>query len=322
MAEPVKKIKLLIVDDDSDILALLKENFEADAFKVFVAQDGSHAERLMESEVFDAIISDLVMPRLDGFAVAALARASRNNKNTRFFILTGKDVDEEDKRLASLGIAELLPKTLRVEEIVERVRRHMPLAKLGQQYDADVVKACVVAVRTVIEFYFGESPAIDKPFIKAEMLGYGYVSAIIPMMQPGEMQGSLSLSCHKNFMVILKKAVLADYAGELTNEMTCDMVGELCNQICGKLKLLLAKLEFAVEIGLPSVVVGEGHVIHHKCRNPPIAIPVKAKNCSFYVEFSMSGHMVKTAKRVGKREDMQDGMELFDEEPTKRTGSR
>ena len=77
--EMKKKYKLLIIDDDKDILAVLTEFLRKKKYAVVTAPDGLEAMKLFESEDkdFDLIITDLVMPYITGVGVISIVKQKR-----------------------------------------------------------------------------------------------------------------------------------------------------------------------------------------------------------------------------------------------------
>ncbi len=77
--EMKKKYKLLIIDDDKDILAVLSEFLRKKKYAVVTASDGLEAMKLFESENkdFDLIITDLIMPYITGVGVISIVKQKR-----------------------------------------------------------------------------------------------------------------------------------------------------------------------------------------------------------------------------------------------------
>ncbi len=84
---------LLVVDDNAEIRSILKDLFKTD-YKILEAQDGEEALQLAQKEIPDCIISDVMMPKMDGFE---FTKAIKNNELTSFIpvvLLTAKTSDE------------------------------------------------------------------------------------------------------------------------------------------------------------------------------------------------------------------------------------
>lgn len=112
--------KILIVDDEKSIVTLLKFNIEKAGFITDVAYDGSQAVQKAESNSYDLIVLDLMLPEMDGMDVC---RYLRNNQiNTPILMLTAKD-EEFDKVLGlELGADDYLTKPFSPKEVVARIK--------------------------------------------------------------------------------------------------------------------------------------------------------------------------------------------------------
>ena len=82
-------IRILVVDDDLETLALMTEVLGAFEVEVLPLSDSEEAAALVNREKFDGIFLDLLMPKLDGFRLAKAVRASSWNRTTPIVIVTG-----------------------------------------------------------------------------------------------------------------------------------------------------------------------------------------------------------------------------------------
>jgi two-component system alkaline phosphatase synthesis response regulator PhoP len=92
--------KVLIVDDNSEYLALLRLNFKAAGFSIATAANGIDALKKARSVAPDLILLDLVLPELDGFAVCESLRHGSSTSSIPVIILTG--LASEFSRLAGM----------------------------------------------------------------------------------------------------------------------------------------------------------------------------------------------------------------------------
>ena len=112
--------KILIVDDEISIVKLLHFNIEKAGFTADTAYDGLDAVKKADTNNYDLIILDLMLPGMDGMEVC---KYLRNNKiDTPILMLTAKD-DEFDKVLGlELGADDYLTKPFSPKEVVARVK--------------------------------------------------------------------------------------------------------------------------------------------------------------------------------------------------------
>ncbi len=107
--------KVLLVDDDRNILFLLSETLKKDKYDLSLANNGEAAIKKIEEGDFDLIISDLQMPVLDGIDV--LKAAKRELPDAEVLIVTGHGSIKSAVRAMKLGAFEYLSKPIDVEEL-------------------------------------------------------------------------------------------------------------------------------------------------------------------------------------------------------------
>ncbi|AQP52990.1 DNA-binding response regulator [Vagococcus penaei] len=131
--------RMLVVDDEPSITTLLKYNLEKENFVVDIAYDGEEAVNAALSQVYDFIILDLMLPKLNGFDV--IKRLRKEKINTPIIMLTAKD-DTVDKIIGlEMGADDYLTKPFSPRELVARIRaverRFEHLPKSTEQTDND-----------------------------------------------------------------------------------------------------------------------------------------------------------------------------------------
>ena len=114
---------VLVVDDDPDIRSLLAGELRSEGFEVRVAADGVEALRVAREEPPSAVILDLMMPNMDGFAVAAALNGEGSTaRPVPILVLTAKDLTTEDIRRLNGRIGEIVQKgSMDVEALVARM---------------------------------------------------------------------------------------------------------------------------------------------------------------------------------------------------------
>ena len=119
---------LLIVDDDEEIRNLLKEYFQGLGYTVVTADGGHEALQKLDSLGTDCIISDLVMPDMDGLELLKQVRAE--NKNTPFLINTGYPSVDSAVEAMKAGAYDYITKPLQLEDVRIKVERALYTKKL------------------------------------------------------------------------------------------------------------------------------------------------------------------------------------------------
>ncbi len=113
---------LLIVEDIPDILALLKATLEFKGYHVITARDGQEALEVVERERPAVIVTDILMPRLDGFNLVHRLRINPSTRDIPVIFLSATYVAPEDKAFAlSLGATRFIEKPVNFEEFLPAV---------------------------------------------------------------------------------------------------------------------------------------------------------------------------------------------------------
>lgn len=85
--------KVLVVDDERGIRLLLSDALSSEGFEVRIAKDGQESLDLLDEYVFDLVITDINMPRLDG--IAMLKSMKKSGRKEKVIIMTGNPVDQD-----------------------------------------------------------------------------------------------------------------------------------------------------------------------------------------------------------------------------------
>src|SRR5688572_28771890 len=118
--------RLLIVDDEPDILLMLRVNFEADGFETALAADGETALRRMSGEHFDLVVLDVMMPLLDGWGV--LERLGRVKDAPRVIVLSARTAPQDKRRALEAGATAYLPKPFSPSHLSSEVKRLLAMS--------------------------------------------------------------------------------------------------------------------------------------------------------------------------------------------------
>ncbi|MCX7283778.1 MAG: response regulator [Novosphingobium sp.] len=120
MAHP---IRILTVDDSASMRALLNHALSSNGFAVAQADDGVSAlEWLAENEV-DVVITDINMPRLDGFGLIERLRGGNLHQERPILVLTTESSDEKKARARNAGATGWIVKPFDPDKLVAAVRR-------------------------------------------------------------------------------------------------------------------------------------------------------------------------------------------------------
>ena len=113
-------IKILIVEDEQMLAEILSDTLSDRNFDVHLAYDGVQALDAVKRESFDVIVSDIMMPNLDGYSLAKKLRAE--GYNTPILFLTARSATEDVVKGFETGGNDFLKKPFAIDELIVRVK--------------------------------------------------------------------------------------------------------------------------------------------------------------------------------------------------------
>ena len=116
---PARKTTIVTADDDPQLLRLVARNLQFEDYEVLTASDGERALELIEASAPDAVLLDVMMPRMDGFT---LCRRVREFSTVPIILVTARGQDQDKIRGLDLGADDYLTKPFSVDELLARVR--------------------------------------------------------------------------------------------------------------------------------------------------------------------------------------------------------
>lgn len=120
MAEP--KHKILLVDDEPDILDVLEYNLKKEGFETHTATDGVEALEIADKVVPDLILLDVMMPRMDGMETCIELRNNNKLKNTYITFLTARNEDYSQIAGFDAGADDYIAKPVKPRVLVSRIK--------------------------------------------------------------------------------------------------------------------------------------------------------------------------------------------------------
>ena len=123
--------RILVVDDDREIVRLVRAYLEQSGYQALVAYDGEMALHMIRREHPDLVILDLMMPERDGWDVTRVVRGDESLAETPIIMLTAR-VEDHDKIVGlELGADDYVTKPFNPREVVARVRAVLRRAQEG-----------------------------------------------------------------------------------------------------------------------------------------------------------------------------------------------
>jgi response regulator RpfG family c-di-GMP phosphodiesterase len=128
-----REFSILIVDDDPKNLQLIANMLKE--HKLELALNGREALEFTDSEQFDLILLDVMMPEMDGFEVCKKLRAAERNRDTPVIFVTSKREEEDEFEGLKLGAIDYIRKPLKIPLLKARVDNHLRVQSLKRELE-------------------------------------------------------------------------------------------------------------------------------------------------------------------------------------------
>ncbi len=115
--------KILIVDDEPNIIMSLEYTFRKNNFEVFIARDGKEALEILETEIPNLIVLDIMMPNVDGYATIEFIKKDARLADCKIIFLSAKNKESDIEKGMSLGANAYMTKPFSVKKLVEQVNQ-------------------------------------------------------------------------------------------------------------------------------------------------------------------------------------------------------
>ncbi len=136
MSETV--VKILIVDDEPDILEFLRYNLEKEGYAVFTANNGNEAIEVAKRDLPDLIVLDIMMPGMDGVEVCRQLRGMSQFATTLIVFLTARSEDYSEIAGFDVGADDYITKPIRPRVLIARIKALLK-RKQGFDYSGDII---------------------------------------------------------------------------------------------------------------------------------------------------------------------------------------
>ncbi|GAB3505084.1 response regulator transcription factor [Emticicia fontis] len=113
--------RVLVVDDEADIVELLSYNLEKEGYKVATAPDGKKAIEVAREFLPDLVILDIMMPHMDGIEVGRTLRAMPEMKNSYILYLTARSEEYSEIAAFEVGADDYLTKPIKPRALMSRI---------------------------------------------------------------------------------------------------------------------------------------------------------------------------------------------------------
>ena len=116
------KKRILIVDDEEDIISILKLRLEANNYEVLSAHDGQEGLNKARSEKPDLIILDLMLPKLDGYKVCSMLKFDKHYSAIPIIMFTARAQKEDEELGKKMGADGYIHKPFESEILLKKIK--------------------------------------------------------------------------------------------------------------------------------------------------------------------------------------------------------
>lgn len=178
--------KILIVDDDPDILEMLEYNLEKEGYEVKTAPDGKKGFEIARKFTPDLILLDIMMPYIDGIETARLIRGDASLKDTYIMFLTARSEEYSEVAAFEIGADDYITKPIKPRALMSRInalfRREAQKLDVGEEieiaglvidrrnYSVTKEGTSIVLPKKEFELLFFLAQSPNKVFSREEML--------------------------------------------------------------------------------------------------------------------------------------------------------
>jgi DNA-binding NtrC family response regulator len=122
---------ILVIDDEDDVLELLKELIEKMGYNALTASNAQEALDILDNTKVDVIISDLLMPEMDG--IELLKRVKARKGDIPFLVITGHPTVETAVDAIKKGAYDYLPKPFQMQDVAIKINRAVEKKGMGER---------------------------------------------------------------------------------------------------------------------------------------------------------------------------------------------
>lgn len=117
--------KILIVDDDPNILLSLDYLMRKNGFHVFVARNGAEAFELIETEIPEIVLLDIMMPDVDGYEICKEVQSKEWSKHIKIIFLSAKSKEADIQKGIELGAVSYITKPFSSKQLLAEVQQQL-----------------------------------------------------------------------------------------------------------------------------------------------------------------------------------------------------
>ncbi len=164
------KEKILVVDDEEDILELVRYNLAREGYRVTGSLTGEDALRKVRSDTFDLIVLDLMLPGMDGLAFTRTLKNDSRLRNIAIIMLTAKGEESDIVTGLELGADDYITKPFSPRVMIARVRTALRRHKEEPEDEMAIVKIHELEINPGRRSVLAKGDPIDLTYTEFQVL--------------------------------------------------------------------------------------------------------------------------------------------------------
>jgi CheY-like chemotaxis protein len=255
------------------------------------------ALRLITEFPFEAIMTDLGMPRMSGIQLISYVKASERNKETPVFVISGQDLSSSV--LKDLGVVRVLSKPFSLGELAKSLNEFTEKKLKSRRaiaYAPELIGIFKDSCVKVLEHYCGARLEQRSPYIKSNNdrlhRHYGMISLF-----GRRLYGSVAFGCEPSFLEHILGLV---FVGQKIHSQGIEALAqetflEILNQMVGAFKIGVAPKLVPFQIGLPEYVHPDYKVFKHKVSGHVFCLPLAMQSHTLQLELCLGNLGIEPA---------------------------
>ena len=159
--------KILLVDDEVDILEFLKYNLEQDNFEVLVSSNGKDALKKI-SQNPDLIVLDIMMPEVDGFELYQQIKTNKEYQDIPIIFLTAKSGETDEIKGLDLGASDYIQKPISPKKLIARIKSNLRKSEQSEKKTKEFKNLKIGALEIDVEKFEVKVDSKKKFFPRKE----------------------------------------------------------------------------------------------------------------------------------------------------------
>ena len=168
----MSKEKILVVDDEEDILELVRYNLAREGYTVVCAASGEAALKTAASDPLDLIILDLMLPGIDGLEVARRLRQNSGTKDTPIVMLTAKGEEADIVTGLELGADDYVTKPFSPRILIARVKAVIRRRSGIAEAESEVLTIRELSIHTGRRHVTAKGRSLDLTYTEFQVLHF------------------------------------------------------------------------------------------------------------------------------------------------------